>query len=139
MFTEDEIKDLFMNQIDCGSVVAMQFESETGKTKSELMKACGGFGGGLFCGETCGAIAAANVVISMIYGIDEKGDEDGKVQLIKKVTEFNEKMHEEHQSFLCKDLLGCDLQAAAESGKMMDFCPKFCMEVARVLKEILER
>ena len=137
MLTEAEIKGLFMNQIDCGSAVAVQFEDETQKTKSELMKACGGFGGGLFCGETCGAIAAANVVISMIYGIDEKGDGDGKVQLIKKVTEFNEKMHEEHSSFLCKDLLGCGLQTAAESGKMMEFCPKFCMEVTRVLKEIL--
>ena len=137
MFTEDEIKDYFMNQIDCGSVVAMQFENETGKTKSDLMKACGGFGGGLFCGETCGAIAAANVVISMIYGIDKKGDEEGKVELIKKVGEFNEKMHENYPSFLCKDLLGCDLQTAAESGKMMEFCPKFCMEVTRVLKEIL--
>ena len=138
MFNEDEVKDLFMNQIDCGSVVAMQFESETGKTKSDLMKACGGFGGGFFCGETCGAIAAANVVISMIYGIDEKGDEAGKVELIKKVTEFNEKMHENYPSFLCKDLLGCDLQAAAESGKMMDFCPKFVMAVTQALKETLE-
>ena len=48
MLTEDEIRDYFMNQIACGSVVAMQFEAETGKSKSELMRACGGFGGGLF-------------------------------------------------------------------------------------------
>lgn len=137
MLTENEIKDLFMNQIDCGSVVAMQFEDETKKTKSDLMKACGGFGGGLFCGETCGAIAAANVVISMIYGIDKEGDEEGKVELIKKETEFNEKMHENYPSFLCRDLLGTDLQSAAESGKMMEFCPKFVEEVTKTLKEVL--
>ncbi len=137
MLTENEIKDLFMNQIDCGSVVAMQFEDETKKTKSDLMKACGGFGGGFFCGETCGAIAAANVVISMIYGIDKEGDEEGKVELIKKETEFNEKMHENYPSFLCRDLLGTDLQSAAESGKMMEFCPKFVEEVTKALKEVL--
>ena len=137
MLNEDEIRELFMNQIDCGSVVAMQFENETGKTKSELMKACGGFGGGLFCGETCGAIAAANVVISMIYGIDTEGDDEGKVNLIKKVTEFNEKMHEKHESFLCRDLLGSDLQTAAESGHMMQFCPLFCKEVSETLKDVL--
>lgn len=138
MLTEDEIKNLFMNQIDCGSVVAMQFEEETGKSKSDLMKACGGFGGGLFCGETCGAVAAANVIISMIYGIDKEGDEEGKVELIKKESEFNEKMHADHQSFLCRDLLGCDLQTAAESGKMMEFCPKFVELVTKTLKEVLE-
>ena len=138
MLTEDEIKNLFMNQIDCGSVVAMQFEEETGKSKSDLMKACGGFGGGLFCGETCGAVAAANVVISMIYGLDKEGDEEGKVELIKKESEFNEKMHAEHPSFLCRDLLGSDLQTAAESGKMMEFCPKFVELVTKTLKEVLE-
>ena len=139
MLTEDEIRDYFMNQIDCGSVVAMQFEEETGKSKSDLMKACGGFGGGLFCGETCGAIAAANVVISMIYGVDTKGDEEGKVELIKKVTEFNDKMHEKHASFLCRNLLGSDLQTAAESGRMMEFCPLFCKEVAENLKDVLSK
>ena len=137
MLKEDEIRDLFMQQIDCGSVVAMQFGEETGKSKSELMKACGGFGGGLFCGETCGAIAAANVVISMIYGIDEPGDEEGKVQLIKKVSEFNAKMKESYDSFLCESLLGSDLQSASESGRMMEFCPSFCEEVSATLKEVL--
>ena len=60
--TTDEIQDLFMNQIDCGSVVASQFSDETNRSASDLMKACSGFGGGLFCGETCGAIAAASAV-----------------------------------------------------------------------------
>ena len=137
MLDENEIRNLFMQQIDCGSVVAMQFCEETGKSKSDLMKACGGFGGGLFCGETCGAIAAANVVISMVYGIDEPGDEEGKVQLIKKVTEFNAKMKEKHDSFLCEKLLGSDLQTAAESGHMMEFCPAFCEEVSATLKKVI--
>ena len=135
--TTEEIADLFMNQIDCGSVVASQFEEETQKSKSDLMKTCGGFGGGMFCGETCGAIAAANVVIGMKYGIDTPGDEEGKTELIKKVSEFNAKMQEKYPSFLCTDLLGSDLATAAESGKMMDFCPNFCKEVIDTLKEVL--
>lgn len=135
--TTDEIQDLFMNQVDCGSVVASQFSDETNRSASDLMKACSGFGGGLFCGETCGAIAAANVVIGLKYGIDTPGDEEGKTELIKKVSEFNARMHEKYPSFLCTNLLGSDLATAAESGKMMQFCPNFCKEVIDTLKEII--
>lgn len=135
--TKEEIADLFMKQIDCGSVVAMQFTEETGKSESDLMKACGGFGGGFFCGGTCGAVAAANVVIGMKYAIDTPGDEEGKTELIKKVSEFNSKLLEKYPSFICTDLLGSDLQTAAESGRMMEFCPAFCKEVIETLKEIL--
>lgn len=135
--TQEEIKNLFMNQIDCGSVVAGEFSNEVGLSKEVLRKACGCMGGGMFCGETCGAIAAGNVVIGLKYGISEEGDEAGKVEAIKKISEFNEKMHANHDSFLCRDILGCSVPEAAESGKMMTFCPALCEEVINTLNEIL--
>lgn len=135
--TQDEIKDLFMNQIDCGSVVAGEFAKETGLDKATLRKACGCFGGGLFCGETCGAIVAGNVIIGLKYGISEEGDEDGKVEAIKKISDFNEKMHANHESFLCRDILGCSVPEAAESGSMMTICPALCEEVIDTVKGII--
>lgn len=135
--TKEQVADLFMHQIDCGSVVAGEFAEETGVDQATLRKAAGAFGGGMFAGETCGAFAAAAVVIGLKYGISELDDEEQKGKMMEKYFTFAGKMHEKYPSFLCRDLLGCSVPEAAESGKMMEFCPALCEEVVACLKDVL--
>ena len=40
------------------------------------MSSC--FGGGMMCGETCGAVTGALMVIGMVYGHSREGDQSQK-------------------------------------------------------------
>lgn len=52
--TKEEIKELFMQGIDCSQVVAGRFADELEMEESLLRKMSACFGGGMQCGETCG-------------------------------------------------------------------------------------
>ena len=57
--TKEEIKELFMQGIDCSQVVAGRFADELEMEESLLRKMSACFGGGMQCGETCGAVTGA--------------------------------------------------------------------------------
>ena len=50
--TREEIRDLFMEGIDCSQVVAGEFDEKTGMDRETLRKMAACFGGGMQCGET---------------------------------------------------------------------------------------
>ena len=92
--TREEIQSLFLQQIDCSQVVAEQFAEELKVDKELLRKVSACFGGGMQCGETCGAVTGALMVIGLKYGHFKEDDMDQKVIMMKKVAEFKEKFAE---------------------------------------------
>ena len=140
--TREEIKSLFLQQIDCSQVVADQFAEELQMDKDMLRKMSACFGGGMQCGETCGAVTGALMVIGLKYGHYKEDDLDQKVIMMKKVAEFKEKFAEKYPSCLCRDLLGHDISKPGEFDKvleenlMMDFCPGVVETAIEILKEL---
>lgn len=144
MMTKETVAENFKNGIDCGQVVAGQFEEETGYTLSQLRKMSACYAAGMMRGETCGAVLAAYNVIGLIYGHDEEGGDVQKGQMLQKMLRFNELFGEKYsQGFQCKELLGADI-STSEGGKkineenlLFNLCPAICCDVVEVLKKVI--
>lgn len=142
--TKETVAEYFKNGIDCGQVVAGQFEKETGCPLSRLRKMSACYAAGMMRGETCGAVLAAYNVIGLIYGHDEEGDDAQKGQMLQKMLRFNELFGEKYsQGFQCKELLGADI-STPEGGKkineenlLFNLCPAICCDVVEVLKKVI--
>ena len=140
--TREEILAIGLQHIDCSQVGAEQLAAELKVDKELLRKVSACFGGGMQCGETCGAVTGALMVIGLKYGHFKEDDMDQKVIMMKKVAEFKEKFAEKYPSCLCRELLGHDVSKPGEFEKvmeenlMMDFCPGVVETAVEILKEL---
>ena len=128
--TKEEIKNLFMQGIDCSQVVTGAFAEKMGMTEEQARKVSSCFGGGMMCGETCGAVTGALMVIGMVYGHSREGDQSQKEIMAAKTGEFKKLFGEKYSSCICRELLGHDIskpgemEKVLEKGLMFDFCPR---------------
>lgn len=141
--TREEIKNLFMKGIDCSQVITEEFADQMGLTKEQAGKVSACFGGGMMCGETCGAVTGALMVLGMKYGHWTDNQVEQKESMAKKTAEFKRLFQEKYPSFICKELLGYDLGKAdelekiVESGKLFSFCPEIVESTINILKKVL--
>lgn len=139
----EEIKELFIQGIDCSQVVAGEFAEELGLDKGLLRKASACFGGGMQCGETCGAVTGALMVLGVKYGHSQEGDKEQKQVMMKKTGEFKKLFGEKYPSCICRDLLGHDISRREELEKVMkkrlllQFCPKVVEDTIEILGKII--
>ena len=141
--TKEEIKELFINGIDCSQVVTGYFADELDMDQKVLRKAASCFGGGMQCGETCGAVTGGLMVIGLKYGHFEEKDYDQKKLMSEKISEFKGRFLNKYDSGMCRELLGHDiskpgeLDKVMEKGLMFEFCPKVVAEVIKILEKML--
>lgn len=139
---EEKIKELFAQGYDCSQVVFAHFAEKLGLDKDTANKVSADFGGGMMCGETCGAVTGAHMVIGLKYGHYKPNDAEQKQLVVAKGAEFRSKLYEKYNSGICKELLGIDisqpgeLQKAAESGKFTNFCPKLVKDVIDIVETL---
>lgn len=141
--TKEEIKNLFMKGIDCSQVVTGAFAEKMGMTEEQARKVSSCFGGGMMCGETCGAVTGALMVIGMVYGHSREGDQSQKEIMAAKTGEFKKLFGEKYSSCICRELLGHDIskpgemEKVLEKGLMFDFCPRVVEDTIDILEKIL--
>ena len=141
--TKEEIKNLFMQGIDCSQVVTGAFAEKMGMTEEQARKVSSCFGGGMMCGETCGAVPGALMVIGMVYGHSREGDQSQKEIMAAKTGEFKKLFGEKYSSCICRELLGHDIskpgemEKVLEKGLMFDFCPRVVEDTIDILEKIL--
>lgn len=141
--SREEIKTLFMEGIDCSQVVAGNFAKEIGMEEAVLRKMSACFGGGMQCGETCGAVTGALMVIGLKYGHSKNGDQVQKQKMLEKTAEFKAMFAEKYPSCMCRELLGYDISKAGEmekvleKGLLFDLCPRIVEDVNEILEKIL--
>ncbi|MDR0923511.1 MAG: C-GCAxxG-C-C family protein [Hungatella sp.] len=141
--TFEEIRELFLKGIDCSQVVVGAFAEELGADRQMLRKVSACFGGGMQCGETCGAVSGALMVLGMKYGHSEEGDTGQKQVMKQKTGEFKRLFGEKYPSCICRDLLGHDisrkeeLENVMEKGLLLQFCPKVVEDTIEILGKIL--
>lgn len=138
------IVEMFKSGIDCGQVVAGEFEKETTMSLSDLRKITACYAAGMLRGETCGAVIAAYSVIGAIYGHSEPNDDEKKGRMLKKMLRFNEMFGEKYDGFMCRELLGADI-STPEGGKkiadenlLFEICPKIVSDVTEILKHVID-
>lgn len=139
--TREEIKGLFMEGIDCSQVVAGAFAEKLGMEERQLRRMSACFGGGMQCGETCGAVTGALMVIGLKYGHSENGDMEQKQIMLEKAAEFKTMFGQKHPSCMCRELLGHDISQAGEmekvleKGLLFDLCPCIVEDVIGILEK----
>lgn len=140
---KEEISRLFMQGIDCSQVVTGCFAEYMHMTEKDARKAAACFGGGMMCGETCGAVTGALMVIGTVYGHSKEGDQEQKNVMMQKVAEFKTLFGKKHPSCMCRELLGHDISKQGEMDKVLEkgllfsLCPEIVADTIEILEEIL--
>lgn len=134
--SKKEIAALFGEGLNCAQVVLGNWADELGYDPEEAHHMAAAFGGGMFRGDTCGAVSGALIAVGLACADDPQ-------QLKEKTALFQEKFTQRFGSTICRDLIGYDfskpgqLELAAAGGKLLDFCPEAVAAALEILEEIL--
>lgn len=129
-------------KFNCAQSVLCAFAKDVGLEKETALKISVCFGGGMKCGEVCGAVTGALMVIGMKYGRSSEDDEMSQYPAYKKEIDFIRRFKEIHGSILCKELLGYDtskpeeMKKVIEKGLHITVCTKAIMNAIEILEEI---
>ena len=128
---------------NCAQSVLYAFAEEVGLEKETALKVSACFGGGMKCGEACGAVTGALMAIGMKYGSCTENDKTSNYLAYKKEIEFIGKFREKHGTILCKELLGYDtskpeeMQKAVQEGLHITVCAKAIVNAVEITEELL--
>ncbi len=127
-------------RFNCAQTVFSLFAKDVGIDEKTALKISSGFGGGMACAETCGAVTGAYMVIGMKYGHCSP-DTDQKANTKRLIQKFNEKFKAEYGTLICKELTGFDISApegasaAHEEGVFISKCPRFLKTTCDILEK----
>ena len=135
----DLVDDQF-SKFNCAQTVFSLFAHDLGIDEKTALKIASGFGGGMACAETCGAVTGAYMVIGLKHGHSTPNpDEKAKTKML--VRQFNEKFKQAHGNLICKNLTGFDIStpegsvAASEAGVFRYKCPVFIKTACNILED----
>lgn len=135
-------KKYFGQKYHCSQAVLAAFAEEIGLTEEQALKLGGCFGGGMCKGEVCGACTGALMALGLKFGQSDILDMKSRKKANDVTVEFLDMFKQENGSYICKELLGCDLatdegkQYAIENNLFIEFCPKM-VESATIIAERL--
>ena len=135
--------ETFHNNFHCSQSVFAVFAEELGLDRETALKIAGCFGGGMRCGEVCGAVTGALMAIGLKYGHCKPEDSAAKADADQKACLFMEQFKQKNKSILCRELLGHDLslpeqrKAAAEQGLFATVCPKLVEDAVDIAQNII--
>jgi C_GCAxxG_C_C family probable redox protein len=142
------VEMMAIQKFHCSQAIVAVGQEKLGKGNDDVIRAMGGFGGGL-CGngEVCGALAGALAVLGLRYSrarSDEK--EDTKMWKVadEVLRRFRDEIVNRDGSICCRDI-ACvnwkDREQAKEfyKGDKIKKCYRVVGETAMLLGEILER
>jgi C_GCAxxG_C_C family probable redox protein len=140
MNSKSLLVDEQFSNFNCAQTVFSLFAPELGIDEKTALKIASGFGGGMACAETCGAVTGAYMVIGIKHG-HATSNPDDKVNTKLLIQKYNEKFKVKHESLICKKLLGFDistpegLSAARENDVFHAKCPAFIKTSCKILEE----
>ena len=133
----------FAEDLHCSQSVLAAFSEECGITEEQAFRLGSCFGSGMRRGDVCGACTGALMVLGLLYGETCAGDREER----RRTNELNDLMmarfSEVNGSYLCNDLLGCDVrtpegvQYARDHHLFTEFCPKMVANTVEILEEII--
>lgn len=129
---------------NCSQSVVGAFCEELNLDKEVAMRMASGFGGGMRCKSTCGAVTGALMALGLKYGQTEASDQITKMNMYEIVTAFQDKFKEKNKSLLCPDLLGQDILTEEgkaqiqEQGLSRSICDQMIADAVEIVEEILE-
>lgn len=141
--SEEIAVDMFKQGIDCSQIVMGYAAGKVGLDSDVALKISAVFGGGMWCGRTCGCVSGALMALGMKYGYSEPNSMEQKNMLLTKKAEFEQKFAAENKSVVCKEILGYDLSKPEEMNQIMEknllftICPKTVCSACKILDEMI--
>ena len=129
---------LFAEGYLCSQSVLAAYAEEYGLTEEQALRLGTCFGAGMRQGEVCGACTGA----LMVLGLGHEDPKDRK-KAYERSNRFLSAFREANGSYLCNDLLKCDvrtsegIQYAVDRHLFTEFCPKMVESAVEILERIL--
>ncbi len=136
ILTKEEIMAKFAAGGQCAQCTLVPWAEALGYDEDELMRMAAAFAGGMFRGDTCGAVVGALMALGLAYG-------DDPALTAEKTAQFQAAFLERFGSTTCRDILGYDLsqpgelEKARESGRMLTACAEFVRFASETLQELM--
>ena len=133
----------FCSGCNCCQSVLVEFARETGLDESTAMKLASGFGGGMGrLREVCGAVTAAFMVISMVYGGETVPSQEEKCGLYARIQELAGRFKEKNRSIVCREMLAgivADRTSNPEPRTPEYYKKRPCATIVRDAADLLEQ
>ena len=133
--------ELHDNGANCGQAIVCAFSDITGLSEEMGMKVCGTFGGGFRCGEICGAVSGAGVVLGILFPHVEIRDMKAKSFVSKKMMEFERRFLERFPALCCRDIrdlpVNTEASPTARRLEVKRSCSVYIAAAAEILEEMI--
>ncbi|MDO5577362.1 MAG: C-GCAxxG-C-C family protein [Fibrobacter sp.] len=133
----------FKNNFNCSQAVFTTFATEMGFDEELALKLSTQFGGGARCGQLCGAVSGALMVLGLKYGHCHPENSEEKSRAYEIAVEFNKRFIEKNGSVVCKKLLGYDVSDPGDSSLIKEkrlfktTCPQMITDAVEILDKML--
>ncbi len=140
MKTEHAVQ-LFAEGFACSQAILAAFCKPYGLDRDTALKISTGLGGGVKCGDICGALSGAALVVGLKHGQVDAADKEARRICSVKTAEFLAAFRAKHKHVACRDLLGCDITTDEGKAKALEQklfttrCVDFVRDAAAVLEE----
>ena len=140
----EKANEIFEQKYHCSQAVLAAFASELGITEAQALRLGGCFGGGMRKGEVCGAVTGALMALGLKYGQCEVEDLESRYKTNDVTDKMLERFKNENGSYICNELLGCDLstqegkEKAIEKKLFTEFCPKMVASATQIAEELMQ-
>ena len=140
---KEKALNYFSQKMHCSQSVIAAFAEECGITEAQALKLGSCFGGGMRKGEVCGAVTGALIVLGLLYGQYAVDDSEGRLVSIKVNDLMMDRFKEKCGSYICNDLLGCDITSTEghkyclDNNLFTEFCPKMVAAAVEIVEEII--
>ncbi len=135
--------DSFADGLHCSQVTFGYAAKKLGFDEETARKIGAAFGGGMFNGERCGALAGAMMGLSLAYGHYSKETKSNEAKLTEKRVELEKKFKDAFGSYYCADIIGANI--GTEEGRkrfveenLAKDCPALTGYVCQLLDELLD-
>jgi len=122
----------------CSQSVLVAYAEEYGLTEELALKLGTCLGAGMRKGEVCGACTGALMVLGLMHD-----DPKNRKTAYENTKQFLNDFRDVNGSYLCNDLLGCDVrtpegvQYARDHHLFTEFCPKMVASAVEILEKIM--
>ena len=141
--TSEETKANFLSSgFNCAQSVVVLFCEKYGVRREDALRLSGSFGGGVRCGEICGAVSGGAMVVGLKYGQSVPGDLAAKQLCAEKTVEFINAFRAKNKDITCRDLLGCDISTPEGKEEFQkknlhnDRCANLVQSSIEILKQL---
>lgn len=139
----DKAVEYFNNNFNCSQSVFATFATELGLDEKLALSVATNFGGGARCGELCGAVAGALMVLGLVCGHFDSDDLEAKAKAYQTSEDFMNRFKARNKSVVCRELLGYDLtksedmEAIKSQNLFKTICPNMVSSAVEILDQML--